>query len=237
MTQKAIHPKTGKIVSPEEFVTISGPSWKEKEIFPVCPSCKAPLSPYGIHSATVPSRFDHPDGSNCPISSHPDPRYAYLTPSDWDPEGERQLKAEFCREDRLKEAYEACLKICGTLSGDEFIDMCRMAEKRGIFRYKGLSLWILPYLLSTLIDLPKSGKRAQPFRLILVKPKKEFLDILWIRPQKCRLEKHDAETGRSMGLSPVGIPDPAVESARKNTGWMSPELILKIRKCCLDNHQ
>ena len=237
MTRKAIHPKTGKIVSPEEFVAISGPSWKEKEIFPVCPACKAPLSPYGLHSATVPSRFDHPDGSDCPISSHPDPRYAYLTPSDWDPEGERRLKAEFCREDLLKETYAACLKIFGTLSGDEFVDMCQMADKRGIFRYKALSLWILPYLLSTLLDLPKSGKRAQPLRLILVKPKKEFLDILWIRPQECRLEKYDANTGKPMRITSVGIPDPAVERARKDTDWMSRELILKIRKCCLDNHQ
>ena len=237
MTQKAIYPKTGKIVSPEEFVAISGPSWKEREIFPVCPACKAPLSPYGLHSATVSSRFDHPNGSNCPLSSHPDPRYAYLTPSDWDPEGERQLKAEFCREDSLKETYAACLKICGTLSGDEFVDMCRLAEKRGIFRYKGLSLWILPYLLSTLLDLPKAGKRSQPFRLILVKPQKEFLDILWIRPQECRLEKYFANTGKPMRITPVGIPDPAVERARKDTDWMSRELILKIRKCCLDNHQ
>lgn len=237
MTRKAIHPETGKLVSPEEFVAISGPSWKESGIFPLCPACHTPLSPYGIHSATVPSRFDHPNGSNCPLSSHPDPRYAYLTPSDWDPEGERQMKEDFCREETLKETYAASRKICESLSGNEFVEMCRMAEKRGIFRYKGLSLRILPYLLSTLIDLPKSDRRAQPLRLILVKSKKEFLDILWLRPQECRLEKYFAETGRSMGLSPVEIPDPAVESARKDTGWMSPKLILKIRKCCLDNHQ
>jgi len=236
MTRKAIHPKTGKIVSPEEFLSISGPSWKEREIFPICPSCKAPLSPYGIHSATVPSRFDHPNGSNCPLSSHPDPRYAYLTPSEWDPEGERRLKAEFCLINNLKETYAACLKICGTLSGEEFIDMCRMAEKRGIFRYKGLSLWILPYLLSTLIDLPKVGRRTQPFRLILIKPKKEFLDILWLRPKECRLEKHFANTGKPMGKTLIGISDPDVENARKNTDWMFPELILKIQKCCPDNH-
>ncbi|MHB8368964.1 MAG: hypothetical protein ACYDBP_04625 [Leptospirales bacterium] len=237
MTRKALHPKTGKIVNPEEFVAISGPSWKEKGIFPVCPACKIPLSPYGPHSTKVVSRFDHPDGSDCPLSSTPDPRYAYLIPSDWDPKGARRLKEAFCPIENLKEIYAACLKICGTLSGDEFVDMCRMAERRGIFRYKGLSLWVLPYLFVTLVDLPKAGRRAQPLRLILIKPKKEFLDILWIRPQECHLAKYFADTGKPMGTTPVGIPDPDVEQARKKTDWMSHELILKIQKCCPDTHR
>ncbi len=233
MTRKAIHPNTGKIVTPEEFVRVSGPSWKEKGIFPLCPACKSPLSLYGIHSAKVPSRFDHPDRSDCPLSSHPDPRYAYLMPSDWDPEGEKRLKAAFCQIDTLKETPSAGRKICGRLSGKEFVEMCQMAERRGIFRYKGLSLEILPYLLVTLVDLPQNEKRDQAVRLILVKPPKDALDILWLRPQECRLEKDVWNDGKFRIAASMSIPDPDVETSRKNTSWMSESLILKIQECCL----
>ena len=229
MTQKAIHPKTGRIVSPEEFVAVSGPSWKELGIFPVCPACHTHLSPYGVHSTKVPSRFDHPDGSDCPLSSHPDPRYAYLIPSDWDPDAEQELKTAFCQIDTLKETYA----ICGTLTGDEFVDLCRVAWKKRVFRYKGLTLKILPYLFVTLLDLPKSDRRKHPLRVILVKPQNDFIDVLWLSPKDCRLEKHFADTGKPMRASPVRIPDPDVESARTDTDWMLPELVQKILNCCL----
>ena len=82
MTHKAIHVQTGRLVTPEQFISLEGPGYRERGVLPRCPQCDAPLFPYGVHSLKVTSRFDHTDGSHCPLSSTPDSRYAHLAPTE-----------------------------------------------------------------------------------------------------------------------------------------------------------
>jgi hypothetical protein len=221
MTRHAVYRR--KIVTPESFMAMAGPHYRERNDYPTCPSCKVRLEPYGVHSTKVQSRFDHPNGSVCPLSSTPDRRYAHLCPSDWDLEQGERLYAEFCRPENLKSAYMVCWAIIGKLTGKEFLRMCQQAVNRNIFSYQGLSLAILPYILVTLVDLPISKDREFPVRVVLSKPKGP-IDDLWIHPEQCSLRFYFADTGRPMQRPELSIPCPPAEQARTNTGWISDNL-------------
>ena len=230
MTGQAIHSHTRQLVTPEEFVRLSGANYREKGIFPMCPACGAALSPYGVHSLSVTSRFDHPDHSNCELSSRPDPRFAHLKPSGWDLEQGNRLFAEFCEPENLKAVYALCRNICGKLTGDEFLAMCRAAYRKNIWAYRGITLTYLPYVLVTLVDLEKgvSGKRKIPYRIVLHKPSRSLLDALWLTPEDCSLRKVFADTGNLMRDGEVAIPQPEAD-----TSWISEALLRKIRECCV----
>ena len=59
----------------------------------------------------------------CPLSETPDPRYAHLRPSGWDPAAGKRLKGAFCEADALRQGYAACQAIClGHLPGSAFLD-------------------------------------------------------------------------------------------------------------------
>ena len=237
MTQKAIHQRTGALVTPEEFIALEGADHRSKGVLPLCPQCGAALAPYGVHSLKVMSRFDHPDGSQCPSSSTPDSRYAHLVPTDWDLEQGKRLRSALCDDPtraNLKAVYAACLALCGKLSGIEFAAMCRKADHLQVWRYKGVTLTWLPYVLVTLTDLPiVAGKRRWPLRMVLHKPAQTTLDVLWIRPEMCSLVPFFADTGRPMERDPIPIPYANAESAREDIAWIGDRLLLAIEKCCV----
>ena len=237
MTHKAIHVRTGRLVTPEQFISLEGPGYRERGVLPRCPQCDAPLSPYGVHSLKVTSRFDHPDGSHCPLSSTPDSRYAHLAPTDWDLEQGKRLRSALCDEpDRanLKAVYAACLALCGKLSGLEFAAMCKKADYFQVWRYKGLTLTWLPYVLVTLTDLPiVPRKRRSPLRMVLHKPSQTTLDALWVRPETCSLHLFFADTGQPMKRNPIPIPYPKAETAKQDTAWIGDRLLHAIEKCCV----
>ncbi len=239
MTHKAIHVRTGRLVTPEQFITLEGPDYRAKGVLPLCPQCDAPLSPYGVHSLKVMARFDHPDGSHCPLSSTPDLRYAHLAPTDWDLEQGKRLRAALCDEPgraNLKAVYAACLALCGKLTGLEFAAMCKKADYFQVWRYKGLTLMWLPYVLVTLTDLlAVEDYRPDPLRLVLHKPAQTPLDTLWLRPEVCMLHRYYADTGRAMAKPPIPIPYPRAQTAQGDTAWIRPALLAAIEKCCLSH--
>ena len=239
MTQKAIHQRTGALVTPEEFIALEGADHRNKGVLPLCPQCGAALAPYGVHSLKVMSRFDHPDGSQCPLSSTPDSRYAHLVPTDWDLEQGKRLRADLCDDPtraNLKAVYAACLALCGKLSGAEFAAMCRKADHFQIWRYRGVTLTWLPYILVTLMDLPVvEDYRSDPMRIVLHKPARTPLDTLWLRPEACTLRRLYADTGRPMAKPPITIPYSRAESAQGETAWIRPALLAAIEKCCLSH--
>ena len=239
MAQKAIHVRTGRLVTPEQFIGLEGPGYREKGILPLCPQCEAPLSPYGVHSLKVASRFDHPDGSQCPLSSTPDSRYAHLAPTDWDLEQGKRLRSALCDDPTrasLKAVYAACLAMCGKLSGAEFAAMCRKADHFQVWRYKGLTLTWLPYVLVTLMDLPViEDYRSDPMRIVLHKPARTPLDTLWLHPEACTLRRFYADTGRPMAKPPITIPYSRAKTAQGDTAWIRPALLAVIEKCCLSH--
>ncbi len=243
MTRKAIDRARRDLVTPEMFVARHGPDWKRRGIRPpVCPACGEPLHLYGIHSVKAPAAFHHPDGSQCPLSRSPDPRYAHLVPSDWDLAAGHRLKERFCEKQNLKEGYAACHALCfGHLSATEFLELCRRADRKNVWSYKGITLEVLPYILVTLMDFPvnETVNRSYPLRLVLQKQPREPIDALWLHPGECRLIPHFAdEKGKRMTRLPERrIPDPEIERRRTDTGWISDALLRKLRQCCVDRER
>lgn len=237
MTGKAIHKRTGRMVTPEEFMRLEGPRYREKGDYPSCPDCGSDLHPYGVNSPNVRSRFDHPDKTDCPLSATPDPRYAHLRPGDWDLEAGKRLRAAFCEPDAIRQGYNVCRALCFEhLRVPEFIRWCRQADHRRVWAYKDLPMAIIPYILVTLADLPPCwdarGGRRFPLRFVLTKPRNEPIDAMWLTPEACSLEAMFADSGRRMAKAPIAIGDPAIERFRSDTGWISDAMVRHLRECC-----
>jgi hypothetical protein len=241
MTEHAIF--RGRVVSPKEFMALAGPDFREKGLYPECPACGDPVSPYGPHSVKVTSRFFHAKGSTCSLSSSPDPRYAHLRPRGWDPAAGQRLKAEFCGAEALKQGYAVCQAIClASLRGAEFLDFCAAADRRRVWTYADLPLWAVPYLFVTLADLPPNPKARHParkkyaLRFVLDKPRRggRFIDIAWLSPEQCQLVCVFADSGNPLtSVEPISLGDARIEAARGDTAWISPPLFETLRKCCL----
>lgn len=234
MTRHAIY--RGEVVTPEAFMALAGADYREEGRYPTCPACKGRLEPYGVHSTTVPSRFDHPNGSDCPLSSTPDKRYAHLSPHAWDPDGGTRLFAEFCQPENLKSAYMVCKSILGHLTGMEFQRLCFQALRWNVFSYRGITLDILPYILVTLADFSVDNDRKHPIRVVLSKPKGP-IDALWLHPEQCVLRFFFADTGNPMRRPELPIPYPEAESARNDTAWISKRLYEILEECCKKHRQ
>lgn len=240
MTRKAIF--RGREVTPEQFDALAGINYREKGWFPLCPVCDAQLSVYGVHSPGVTSRFDHPNFSGCPLSSTPNPRFAHLHAEGWDLEAGRRLKAAFCEDEALRQAYAVCRTLSlGCLGGKEFVSFCMAANRFRVWNYKDLPLWAVPYLLVTLADLQPNpalchGLRSKyALRFVLEKPKrKDLIDVAWLAPEQCRLVCVFADSGKpARAVEPMVLGDPRVEAARADTAWISPRLLAILRECCL----
>lgn len=240
MTRKAIF--RGREVTPEQFDALAGIDYREKGLFPLCPVCDVQLSVYGVHSPGVTSRFDHPNFSDCALSSSPNPRYAHLQPDGWDLEGGRRLKAAFCADEALTEAYAVCRALSlNCLGGKEFVRFCMAASRHRVWNYRNLPLWAVPYLLVTLADLQPNPtvhnglRKRHALRFVLEKPhKKDFIDVAWLEPGQCRLVCVFADSGRPVrAVEPTVLGAARAEAARADTAWIPPGLLAVLRECCL----
>ncbi len=237
MAQRAIHQRTRTLVTPEAFVAWEGADYRSRNVLPLCPPCDAPLPPtasippMGHRASIIRTR------SQCPLSSTPDARTACLVPTDWDLEHGKRLRSAVCDDParaNLKAVYAACLAMRGKLSGIEFATMCRKADPFQVWRTKGLTLTWLPYVLVTLTDLPiVVRKRRWPLRMVLHKPPRTTLDVLWIRPEMCSLVPFFADTGRPLERDPIPIPYANAESAREDIAWIGDRLLLAMKKGCV----
>lgn len=253
MTRYAVF--QGRLVTPEQFDALVGADYREKGLFPLCPVCDARLSVYGVRSLAVTARFDHPDFSDCPLSSTPNPRFAHLRPGGWDFEAGKRLKAEFRRPENLKQGYAVCRALClGSLRGDEFLDLCFAAGRHRIWNYAGLPLWAVPYLMVTLVDLAPSRKKAlrndrhggrwddprqglrndYALRFVLEKSRRTGIEEAWLSPDQCRLVCVFADSGNPVrAVAPIPVGAPEIEAARGDTAWIKWPLFEILRKCGL----
>ena len=248
MTRTAIHLPTGEMVTPEGFIAREGADYRQRGAWPRCPACGAGLFVHGVHSPNVTSRFHHAKGSVCPLSASPDPRFAHLVPEAWDPAAGERLKRRFCEEDQIKQAYMVCHRLCGgRLASDEFVALCRRAARLGMFRYRGLPLWVVPWLLVTLEDFHEErpegeegaqaagvlrNRRTYSFRFVLRKPIRSAIDVLWIDPESCYLEKVFVNSGRPVKGGCYKLGNQTIEEARSKTGWIGKPLLARLQECC-----
>ncbi len=231
----------GEVVTPERFIALAGPDHKAKGLFPLCPCCRDKLWVHSAHSPGFTSCFAHPEGSRCPLSSSPDPRFAHLRPSGWNPEAGKRLKEAFCKADALRQGYAVCQAIClGSLPGGAFLDFCCAADRHRIWDYANLPLWAVPYIFVTLADLAPNPEARHPvrkkysLRFVLEKPKRADIDALWISPEQCRLVCVFANGGTpARAVEPIPLGAPHIEAARRDTDWIPYPLYNILRKCCL----
>lgn len=228
----------GPMVTPEEFAERATPLYKERRIFPYCPSCGEPLDLYGLHSPNVVSRFDHknlaPDADpldDC-ILANRNSRFWGLEPDDWDDEAGRKLRAAFFTEDNVKLAYGFGLQLCrkGNFPTDKFRRMIRRADRKNVWSYAGIKLWVIPYILMTLDNFTQvSAKNGSnfDFHFVFDKPKGTSASVLWTRPRDCRLKKVFSKSGAAVRAAdnPFPVSEPGLREKAGDTGWITGGLL------------
>lgn len=234
--------KKKTVVTPEEFVAIAGPNWREKGLLPICPCCGEQIFAWAPHSPRAPSSFHHRKHSTCPLSSNPDPRYSHLRPSGWDFDAGARLKAVFCEPDNLRQGYAVCHRLCKKrLKSLEFVSLCREADRRNVWAYRQLPLEAVPYILVTLMDFLEEDQsqretgfpRTYSYRFVLQKPSKaSAIDAMWLRPENCRLQAVFADSGKPVAGRNVAIYAPEIEDARMSASRVNGAVFDNVRKCC-----
>ncbi len=217
-------------MTPEGLVARYGSKYAARGIMLTCPVCRRPLAPYGLHSTTVPSRFDHPDGvRDCALSAANDTRYRHLQPGG-EGDGE-QARSAFLEDQNLKRAYAFCQRMCKHLVTVKFKELIGIADGLGVWSYARLELWIIPFILLTLNDF--QGNRFN-FRFFLRKPRNKPYNDLWLSPEECCLEKVFADSGTPIKALP-DIPNPfpitreLYDLHSANADWIDDKLLTMLR--------
>ena len=205
----------GRIVRPSEFEILAGKESRASKDFPVCCICKNQVHPYGTHGTSTPERFDHKDGvATCPLSATADPRYASLRPRSVNPHQSQQVKSEYLS-GHSKHAKLFCKHLAGAaFSQATYNKMLDEADKLAIWSYSGLEMWVVPYVLLTLVDFdvpPSDARDGYRFAFVFDKPSKGTIDDLWLRASDCRFKKVFAPSGKLMTY-PAGNPYPVSEA-------------------------
>lgn len=233
MPRTAIDPSTDRLISPEEFAA-RHPDWRSNGLRPRCALCGAEVTPHAVHSPNMASSFHHPDGSTCLLSSSPDPRFAGLRPAEADLEQEAELLAQLRKPEAVEHLYCACRSICETLSCEEFLEMCAMAHQLHIWRYKGMTMDLAAFVMTTMADLPKRDGRPNPMRVVLRKPRGQGPGDFFVAPESCELEKVFPRTGEPYKTRDrIRVLDTAYLPSRQDTAWMSEPLRRCVRRCHL----
>lgn len=207
----------GPLVTVEQFLGRAGRDYKARGIHPYCPACQERVAPYGAHSVEVTSRFDHSDrpagldpADDCPLANRNDPRFRWLVPADWDFDAGVRLRAAFFEDENLKTAYPFSLHLCGrgNLSADQFKTLVRRADRKNIWCYAGMQLWIIPYILLTLGDfnaISRRTNRPYGFHFVLNKPRRGTVESLWLTPAECQLVKLFSSNNTPEGAEAVAM--------------------------------
>jgi hypothetical protein len=221
-----------RIMSPDDFVARHRDWRTDGTPRPRCPVCDAEVTPHGVNTFNVRPSFHHPNGSRCPKSGKPDPRFAHLDPSEFDVGQEKRLLFELREQAAAERLYRLCNTIAGHVTGGDFEAMCRAAHNLHIWRYKGMTLDLAGFLLPTLIDMkrPRKDGSEYEFRIVV---KRQRGGGFFTAPEDCELEKVFADTGRPLRAADarVKVLDPAIISKAEAT-WdgMSEGLKRVIRR-------
>ncbi len=137
----------------------------------------------------------------------------------------------FLENENLKTAYAFMHTLCGrsSLSAESFKICVHRADRQGIWAYKGIKLWVIPYILLTFVDFIKRGKSGNfAFRFVFIKPSRTTADILWLNPERCSLNKVFADSGTSIKTqnNPLILSEKQYfEIANENSSWIGDELL------------
>lgn len=179
MSKRAIDPKTGKLVTIDEWLK-AGRQHEPAE----CEICREPVMPKAVSTATTSVHFAHSANSRCPTVARNRARFASLGPSGRDPLAGKLLRQEFVK--NAFGVYTKCSGLCESLRVPEFRAMVAAADEKVMWEYVGLSLKYVPYLLvSTQPRLPAIGVRRFPIYFVF-EPPQRYVDELWNLPGRLK---------------------------------------------------
>lgn len=218
---QAMHPFKRKAITPKEFISEFGADYKIKGIFPKCLHCGEDVFTYGTSSIEVTSRFKHHSGKSC------NPTHIGEGTITFDFKHGEEVKKEFCETDTICKSYVLCLNMVGRrkFSTNTFLTLCKRADKRNIWSYAGIEVWMIPYILLTLSDLTITISQDKSFQIRFVLDKN--FDLL-SREKICNIEKIYADS-QTMIESFIVSHD-SFENIE--IGWMQKPLIDKLTSYC-----
>lgn len=227
-----------------------------------CPACGEKVFLSGARSTRKAASFNHMPGSEektpCVLSYKEHPNYSGLRDVDLE---EVQLRAEalksnFYRLENLKRAFTFLTKVAGkgAVNRDVFVLLLQKADKLDVWRYAGLPVWAVPYILLTLSDfyIQRESKPTYVVRFVIDKPSRSKLNTTWLQPEQCALVKYfvnkgkatkvfgakPAVTGLSSGPSRVKNPLPFSEAEFNaltgDTSWISSGLDNLLAEIAVD---
>lgn len=237
--KKAMLGFDGPLVTPSEFLARAGHDYKIKKLFPICPACRQVVSIYGVHSTTVQERFDHPNFppdvdplDDCILAHRQDSRFLGLEPSSWDKTHGQKLRNDFMQSSNIRLTYAFMHALCGPkkLPLQTFVQCIQRADRKNIWSYSGIPLWVIPYILLTFYTFPLVDAKNS-FYFSLQKSTQRSASELWITPYRCMLVKRFSDSGNiyKTKYDPFKLSKIRMETiAQENSLWIKEEFIQQI---------
>lgn len=182
----------------------------------ICPACGEKVFLSGARSTRKTASFNHMPGSEektpCGLSYKEHPNYSGLKDVDLEEVQLRAqaLKSNFYKLENLKRAFAFLTKVAGkgAVNRDVFVLLLQKADKLDVWRYAGLPVWAVPYILLTLADfyIQRESKRTYVVRFIIDKPSRSKLNTTWLQPEQCALVKYFVNEGKAtkvFGVKPA----------------------------------
>jgi hypothetical protein len=176
----------------------------------ICPACGEEVFLSAARSVKKTASFNHlpreNDEDRCSLSYPYHPSYAWLKDVDLEAVQRRAetLKATFYQLDNLKRAFTFLTTLTGkgAVSRDVFGLLLMRADKFDIWRYAGLPVWAVPYILLTFTDfyIRRPSKPTYVVRFIIDKPSRSKLNATWLQPNQCTLSKYFVNKGKATKL-------------------------------------
>ena len=226
----------GKLVTVEEFLDMSKTAdYAIKGILPYCYACGEPVDIYGAGCFAVTSRFHHKKNpsntgimDDCWLANRGGIKLpGGLRPSGFDEEQGNALRMQFFAPSNLRLAYSFMWQLCrkNNLPIAIFQQCIAKADRKGVWAYKDIPLWAIPYILLTLSDFNQ-------YRFVLHKHEKSFLDNLWNGQEKGTLHKffvHN-ETFVKTSDNPYPVSESAFLEKAGDCSWVSDSLLSSLIK-------
>jgi len=231
----------GKRVSPQEFIQLASPKFRERGILPYCAACGEPVDPYGVHTPGGATRFDHanrPEDANplddCILADR-NPRFKGMHPSSFDSEHGQQLREKFFDLENLKRTYCFMWKLCGAKNFPirSLVKTLERADKKRIWSYSGIPLWTIPYILLTLDNF--THNKGFGFHFFIQKKKSSYLDDLWSGQSNNNLCKVFTDSGqlieKSSSQNPMPITEDNFIKLSSDNDWVEQRYMEIVLQC------
>lgn len=180
MTRIALHPRTNKKVSIQEWEL----KYKEEKGCPKCLICDYDLYVRASSSPGVSTHFVHKQGSNCSSIGDNRKRYDTLFPREKDYVNAKKLKKTLLSNMEL--VFQKCKSIFGKgFRRKDFRNVIHKASERDIWLYKGLTMEYLPYVLLVNYGIFQKNEYREKVYFVFDAKLSRYED-LWIRPKEIK---------------------------------------------------